>query len=615
MFLNKKKSSLLFSVITLGMLFLTASCAETAVYPVIDDESYQLQIFLSTNKNSRSFDLADGSEDEDFIGGITFALYYDGSFLMNLEDKIKETEKKNKYQVTISHLEFESAFSGIGKTFSSSLLSEQKFQILVTANWKSYDNKKVAFNDALSDLWKNSTDYNFTYKTDKANSAWLPNAKEEKGIPMFGLSEKRKIIGQEGNFDANMLRALAKIEVFDVMKVPDSDYPFSISEVTLSKCSGNGRLIPDAVENPKWNDKNTQVVTPSLPDDLISVENIILVSTTERMTYKEVENNYKKWICYVPEMDLKAAKFKDAILDITFNETVKHANVSLLDEINKIEEKDYILRNYLYRFFVTGLRNTDVRLKAIIDPDPYGDINFINIGGNRWWLHKETINDEDVEVWYKLVPNSSHEKEGRSHWKKQWYCSSQGIWYNWSNNDNLWKEQDKASQGPYEQLPVGINSDADLNDIITEFLDCENYDEVGEKAAELFAQYGKTLEIEGNFVKYFMLNQDVNVPEIGNQYQLALHRDYLWYGNGHTVKMKTYNNPQRYNIGPVRDIYIEEKNGDNRLYVDKEGWIWNKDGERMDQLTELVGNEKSYDLKINGELDKKSHFFSNNIQN
>lgn len=607
MILYKKTYTFFLWIAATVMSLLASSCEEKVHSPELEKDFYLMNISLSSGNNTRAVDLVAGSEDESFLGGVTFALYYDGVFLMDLNDNIEKLEEKNKYLAKISPEEFESAFENIGETFSEDFLKEQKFQILVTANWESYDAScNTSINEDIADLWPNSTGYNFTFKSG-TGSAWQPSVSNEDGIPMFGLSAKCKIIDGSEDIKINMLRALAKIEVFDVMKVPDNDYPFSIKEVTLSKSAGKGRLIPDATKNPGWNNKDIQVVSPSLPSGMTAVENIALLATTEELTYREVKATYNKWVCYVPEMDLDDEDFEDVILDIPLNEAVPHAWISLRDEIHKLEGTGYILRNGLYRFFVNVLKEKEFGFQAIIDPDPDGDINFLNIGESRWWLHKETVNDTEVEVWYKSVSYSDPSTGERIRWEKQWYYSDQGRWYKW--NGNAWEQQEEASQGPYDQGPIGINSQEEFNEIIEKFGECSNFEDVSEVAAALFAKYGKTLEINGKHLKYFMLNMDVNLPLTEGQNVLLMYRDYILYGNGHTIKMNSYPNKGRYyNMGPVRDLYIEHPDGSNRIYIDKDGWVWNTDGIKGSQLTDLTGEEKSYDVIINGTYEKSTYF-------
>lgn len=612
--LNKKIYSCLLTAMSVVMLLISTSCEDSDTAPSVIEDTYQFNIAFSTSTPTRAIELIDGNEDEDYLGGLTFTLYYNGSFLMSLSNKVVPLEEKNKYIAKIPTSDFESAYAAIGKTFSKSFLSEQNFQILVTSNWESYNsNLTTSITDDLTSLWTNSNIYNFTFKNGVSNSAWQPSVTDKSGIPMFGLSDKCKLIGSDQDYIiVPMMRALAKIEVFDVMKVPDSTYPFSIKSVTLSKSVGNGRLIPNAIENPNWNDVTKQVVTPSLPSSLTKVENIVLVPSTERITYNYVDKVYNKWVCYVPEMDLSNDDFKDAILDITLEGSENHAKVTLLNEIDKMNGNGYILRNGLYRFFVTGLRDMEVTLEAIIDPDPYGDINFINNGTNKWWTHKESVNDVEVEVWYKLVYSTDADR--RSHWEKEWYFSEDETWFRWTGSS--WEEQESNSQGPYDQYPEGVYSNDKFVEIITGLMDCDSYDVVESTAAQLFAQYGKTFEINGEPVKCFLLNQDMTLPTINGQNLLVMHRDYVWLGNGHTVKMKSYpNNGGYFNIGPVRDIYIEDPDGSNRLYIDKEGWISTSNENKVDQLTELTGDEKSYDLLVNGKIDKKSTYFSPKIIN
>lgn len=600
------------AVMTSVMVLFISSCTEDIKTPnnEVTADIYRLKMSLSPGINTKAnWVLAPGTDDDDFIGDPKFALYYDGKFLMSLDDNIEELPETNKYEVSLSPEELEEAFESKEVTFSEDLLKTQKFQILVTANWKSYTGNELSVNEDLSDLWSNDSDFNFNYKRGASDESWKPNAEQEEGIPMFGLSGNCQIIEQEEDIEVPMLRALAKIEVFDVMGIPESDYPFTIKSVKLTKSTDKGRLIPDATKNPDWNNDSKQVILPSLPSSLSNISDILLLLDTEEMTYGEgsdaITATFNKWVCYIPEMDLTAEGFKDVSLKIELNETEKQVGEILLaNEIYKFERKSYVLRNGHYRFFVNILKETTEGFMAIIETEPSGDINFINISGNKWWLHKELVNGKLEEVWYKTVYHSNLESGIRSHWEKEWYYNeASGVWYKWI--DGSWVGQEETSQGPYDQTLFGINTSAEFNEMINNLVGLNDYNgNVKSRMEGYFNQYGKPLEINGEVLKCIMLNLDARVENGANV--LTVHKDYILYGNGHTVFLKHHGGgiPDRFNLGPVRDIFIQSPdNSEYYIYIDKYGKVTDAlTGEEIGVLPKIEGTTDKGKVAVNYDI-------------
>lgn len=160
----------------------------------------------------------------------------------------------------------------------------------------------------------------------------------------------------------------------------------------------------------------------------------------------------------------------------------------------------------------------------------------------------------------------------------------------------------------------GMDNEA-FNKMLAAF-NSSNFDDIN----KLFAQYG--VEKDGN--NYFVLGEDV----INNQSAdnvLTVRWDYILYGKRHTVKVRANSNGNvhggkaYYNMGPVRNIYITDLNGGNRIYIDEKGWIYIPDelGVMMktsNQLYPLTGEGKlkSYDVCAStGEIAQSDYYPGN----
>lgn len=393
-------------------------------------EGYRISLTLSVVGNGvRAGDETMVTEaDESYLGDLTLGLCYDGTYLMDLTDIL--TLKDDICDGIVGPMDLKRAFASINRNFYGDTVEEDKFQLMVTANWKSYDPAcNTSFRGKLNNLWNNSDDYNFQVITGADDTSPVPDASEEKGIPMFGLSAKAPFVERELIVSVPMLRALAKFEIFDVTKIPDSGNDFTIKGVILKDGAVSGRLIPDISENPDWNLAQIQVSSPSLPSDLSVNDKIRLTKSMETLTYREVEDEYNKWICYVPEMDLNLEEYEKACFHLELEETHMTCPIPLKETINKMtgNEDGFVLRNHHYRIFVTRIKEIEADFMAEIDPDPFDDMNFIYYAGNKWWVHKEEDGEIDVEVWYKFIPG---EGGNAGRWEKEWrfYNNAWQIW-------------------------------------------------------------------------------------------------------------------------------------------------------------------------------------------
>lgn len=185
---------------------------------------------------------------------------------------------------------------------------------------------------------------------------------------------------------------------------------------------------------------------------------------------------------------------------------------------------------------------------------------------------------------------------------------------NWSTSD--------AMQSEYHSH-AGFYNDAEIK----EFLDLLfgfTYDDYYNSTPELdliFEMYGYIGE-DGK--KYIRLYDNVTLPPYGNNNPsniFPIPDGFVIDGMGHQVFMKSNNGiaatqyVKYFNVGPVRDIYLTD--GVDSIYIDPDGFVWtfNKEtGEYVNsgnQLPELTGNQRSYDININGYI-RPSDYFNGN---
>lgn len=169
----------------------------------------------------------------------------------------------------------------------------------------------------------------------------------------------------------------------------------------------------------------------------------------------------------------------------------------------------------------------------------------------------------------------------------------------------------------------GIYTPAEVREVLDAFLNQKQAGQGGTTAEDierLYEMYGVEKDVDGDgkkektFPLYDNVDVDSNIFPFPNGYILD--------GMGHTIKMRTNANNTNYvkapyfNIGPVRDVWLTD--GTHTIYIDKQGYVWLYDEDSGwyqtdNQLTELTGDEKSYDISCEDGTVHKSTYYNNNI--
>lgn len=186
---------------------------------------------------------------------------------------------------------------------------------------------------------------------------------------------------------------------------------------------------------------------------------------------------------------------------------------------------------------------------------------------------------------------------------------------------------DKPTDSQYHPYP-GIYSEAELNEIRDYFMRMtkNNMDEILAMIEQMFELYGVTEDGK----KYFMIYDNLDLTSDSNIFPVW--KEYIINGLGHTITAKTNTggsswnwgkNYPYFNTGPVRDIYFTDPNGENTIYIDKEGFVWVTDKNTGDlrktnnQLEDLNtygdGKYNSYDINAETGQIRYSEYFNNNI--
>lgn len=334
----------------------------------------------STRTRNECKDLLPGSKDESYIdinNKDYQILMFDNSGAL-VEGKLSEFEcigngvngNGEASYILTAHLELD------GKE-DKELLS--KFSVMVLANWKSFEksNANTSFeypsfigyttNNIYTD--KENPKFHFTLKEQGQDEyAWVPSSENGKNqfIPMFGVAEDLDLqfvmdmarYGDDPCFNVPMLRSMAKIEIVDM--VPDGKSA-NFDKCSLTKYNRSGRVIPDITKNTSWNVSNTQITTPSLPDNVNSSENLKFFKTTktvrtERATEDEIKDCF---VAYIPEMALALGSTDRPELKVKLKGSDKEYPIKLSGYKNgkPDDEAEYtsLLRNHIYRFNVTSV--------------------------------------------------------------------------------------------------------------------------------------------------------------------------------------------------------------------------------------------------------------------
>lgn len=260
--------------------------------------------------------------------------------------------------------------------------SANEIQVAVIANCKSmnaggaYD-RFVLGNTFLSEMYSNGTKWNFTLPNPEGG--WQPDKDTKKTIPMYGCSEAKPLSPEnatqseddENRYILNlgeikMLRAVAKIEIVDCLPEGVEIAP----NVTLSAYNTQGRLIPDATANPKWNELETQVEFPTLPDNVQTATDLKFFTELKTIGGKEC----KVYSAYVTEAKLTANRphINLTVRDSGANPTSKDYQMA----VDKYDEKGQLtknglatlLRNHIYRYKIKSASSNSLTVSYTICP-------------------------------------------------------------------------------------------------------------------------------------------------------------------------------------------------------------------------------------------------------
>ena len=185
---------------------------------------------------------------------------------------------------------------------------------------------------------------------------------------------------------------------------------------------------------------------------------------------------------------------------------------------------------------------------------------------------------------------------------------------------------DDPTDSQYHTHP-GIYSDAEIKQMHDHFADQRSYGSDDPEVERLFEMYGQKKDIDGDGTEenVFVLYENVDITSGKDSNIFPVPPGYVVDGMGHTITLKSnrgsngdFTYTQTYfNVGAVRDVWLTD--GTNTIYIDKQGYVWiqnaNKDGFVKTEhcLTELDGNNKSYDISCETGIVHKSTYYNNNI--
>lgn len=363
--------------------FVAASCVndnEPDCPPIGQARQYVLNLRVVTSKAATRMTRAAGHDTEaatqaedyiDIAGQDFLVLVFDGYGRLIQRFEPSSTVIKQGQGATYE-------LSGVlGET------SADKIQVAVIANCNSMDasgayDRFVLGNTFLSEMYGDGTKWNFTLPN--PDGGWQPDIDTKKTIPMYGCSDVKSLSPEnatqseddENRYDLNlgeikMLRAVAKIEIVDCLPEGVEIDP----NVTLSAYNTQGRLIPDATKNPDWNVEETQVISPTLPDNVQTAAGLKFFTESEPMTIGGKE--CKVYSAYVTEADLTTNR--------------PHINLTVKDSDGQgTSSKDYemavdsytdgkatnglaaLLRNHIYRYEIKSASSNSLTVNYTICP-------------------------------------------------------------------------------------------------------------------------------------------------------------------------------------------------------------------------------------------------------
>lgn len=184
-----------------------------------------------------------------------------------------------------------------------------------------------------------------------------------------------KISGDTGTPSLDLMRAMAKIRVFDAIEYPD----YGIESVSIKGCATNGAYLPD-FETVDWltEGTTTQMETATMkPDadwfqaDNVRSLNLIEAAENQKFLSSDGKEFTKMWTGYLAEAS------GDMTLEITVkksspNSTTDKTQFSVplkVKDAYGVEKNMEIVRNHIYEFIVTRtLTGQPVLLYYIVCP-------------------------------------------------------------------------------------------------------------------------------------------------------------------------------------------------------------------------------------------------------
>lgn len=359
--------------------FVAASCVndnEPDCPPIGQARQYVLNLRVVTSKAATRMTRAAGHDTEEATPAEDYIDIAGQDFLVLVFDGYGRLIQRFEPSSTVIK-------QGQGATYKlSGVLGEtsaNEIQVAVIANCNSmgagnaYD-RFVLGNTFLSEMYGDGTKWNFTLPN--PDDGWQPDIEAKRTIPMYGCSEAKPLrAATQSEDDENryilnlgeikMLRAVAKIEIVDCLPEGVEIAP----NVTLSAYNTQGRLIPDATNNPNWNVKETQVISPTLPDNVQTAADLNFF--TESKTIGGTERTV--YSAYVTEAVLTTNR---PHINLTVKDSDGQGNSSKKYEMavdsytngQATQGLAALLRNHIYRYEIRSASSNSLTVNYTICP-------------------------------------------------------------------------------------------------------------------------------------------------------------------------------------------------------------------------------------------------------
>lgn len=361
--------------------FVAASCVndnEPDCPPIGQARQYVLNLRVVTSKAATRMTRAAGHDTEEATQAEDYIDIAGQDFLVLVFDGYGRLIQRFEPSSTVIK-------QGQGTSYElSGVLGEtsaNEIQVAVIANCKSmnaggaYD-RFVLGNTFLSEMYGDGTKWNFTLPNPEGG--WQPDKDTKKTIPMYGCSDAKPLgaatqnADDKNRYDLNlgeikMLRAVAKIEIVDCLPEGVEIAP----NVTLSAYNTQGRLIPDATKNPDWNEQETQVISPTLPENVQTDADLRFFTESEPMTIGGKE--CKVYSAYVTEANLTTNRphinltVKDSEGQGTSSKNYEMAVDSYTDG-KATNGLTALLRNHIYRYEIKSASSNSLTVSYTICP-------------------------------------------------------------------------------------------------------------------------------------------------------------------------------------------------------------------------------------------------------